>query len=790
MAVPFHHLRYSVGIWCLLAGSALASSAAWAEAPVAVEASSKGKVAHTVMGRHVLHKSPLAQRGRLNVARHDETHALSVLPRGGSTPVPAAAAPQNVQTSKTPLSAAKENADQPEMILVKARRREQMLVRSGGQLGVLGDKKGLDVPFNIHSYTSSLILNQQSQTLGQVLQNDPSVRTTYGYGNFSELFVIRGLPVYGDDVAINGLYGITPRQLVSPQLYDQVQVLNGASAFINGAAPGGTSIGGNINLQFKHAGDDPLMRVTGDYTSSAMGGGSVDMGRRFGENKQFGIRFNAAGMDGQTSIDHERRHSVALGLDTDWHNDNTRISLDINYQNQNVQQGRGGLLLSSALTSVPKPVAPSHNWGEAWSYEDMSYVFGMLNVEHDLNKHITLYGSFGGLSGSEEGNYSSLTVNDAGTGAGNTGFLYVPYRQTNESTRGGVRAHFNTGPVKHEVNAGGSSLWEDTATAWGWGASQASNLYAPTQTALPEITLKGGNLKNPQRNNFTRLYSLFFSDTMSFWHDRVALTAGFRYQNILTNAYNYTSVVQQHYNRDAITPIVGLVLHTTKHSSLYFNRVEGLAAGPQASGSNVVNLGQIFAPTRSVQYEIGGKYDIGRFSASLAFYRLTQPNSYVAPYGSTGQGIFTVDGRQRNQGIELSLNGEVIKGLRFNGGTALIDAQQIKGNNAGKRAVGIPGYTINGNVEYDLPFVKGLTFTGRVTHTGSQWVNAANTQRIPNWTSFDLGARYTFLMAKRPTTVRFGVENLANSRYWASSYGGYLTEGMPRTFKFSVSTDL
>ncbi|MCT6836717.1 MAG: hypothetical protein M3036_03570, partial [Bifidobacteriales bacterium] len=73
-----------------------------------------------------------------------------------------------------------------------------------------------------------------------------------GYGNFSEVFIIRGLPIYGDDVAINGLYGITPRQLVSPQLYDSVQVMNGANAFLNGAAPGGTSIGGNINLQFKH----------------------------------------------------------------------------------------------------------------------------------------------------------------------------------------------------------------------------------------------------------------------------------------------------------------------------------------------------------------------------------------------------------------------------------------------------------------------------------------------------------------------------------------------------------
>ncbi|MFT8516611.1 MAG: hypothetical protein ABF673_06030, partial [Acetobacter persici] len=42
---------------------------------------------------------------------------------------------------------------QDESLLVTARRRNQMEVISGGQLGALGTKKGLDVPFNIRSYT-------------------------------------------------------------------------------------------------------------------------------------------------------------------------------------------------------------------------------------------------------------------------------------------------------------------------------------------------------------------------------------------------------------------------------------------------------------------------------------------------------------------------------------------------------------------------------------------------------------------------------------------------------------
>ncbi|MBE1723031.1 TonB-dependent receptor [Bombella apis] len=753
MVIPFRFSRRTVTLWCLLAGSMLTGHPVWAAGDEGREQTAKGQMAR-----------PGQPDGKADIR-------------------------------KKSVGKDRQQADAPpvETILVKARRREQMEVKLGGQAGVLGNKKGLDLPFNLRSYTSSMILNQQSQTLGQVLQNDPSVRTTYGFGNFSETFIIRGMPVYGDDVAINGLYGISPRQLISPQLYDSVQVLNGASAFINGAAPGGTSVGGNINLQFKHAGSEPLARLTGDYTSRGQGGGSLDVGRRFGRDDQFGIRFNAAGMDGQTSISGERRHSVALGLDTDWHNDDTRISLDINYQNQNVQQGRGSVVLNSGLTAVPRPTRPGRNWSQGWSYEDMHYVFGLLNVEHDLNSHVMLYGTFGGMTGHEEGNYDTVYVSDGLKGTGFGYGSYVPYQQTNESTRGGVRAHFRTGFLKHEVNAGGSALWSGASTGYAGGMVGDTSLYAPGVQAKPASV----HHVSATPATKTQLYSLFFSDTMSFWHDRIALTGGFRYQHILQNSYQYTPT---HYSRDAITPVVGLVVHVARHASLYFNRVEGLNQGLQAPARsslypNLVNAQQFLSPTRTVQYEVGGKYDIGRFSASLAFYRLDRPTGLVEDYGT--EQIFKASGRQRNQGIELNVNGEIIHGLRFNGGSALIQAKQVKGDYVGNRAVGIPGYTINGNLEYDIPFMKGLTLTGRVTHTGHQWVNVQNSLRIPNWTTYDLGARYTFMMTpKRPMTFRFGVENLTNSHYWASSYtafssvNGYLTQGLPRTFKASFSTDM
>lgn len=704
----------------------------------------------------------------------------------------------HAQTAPTPSAKAATSAPKAasdEQIVVTAQRRNRMEVTQGGQLGALGNKKGLDVPFNIRSYNASLILNQQSQTLGEVLENDPSVRTTYGYGNFSELFVIRGFPVYGDDVSIDGLYGITPRQLVSPQLYDSVQVLNGASAFLNGAAPGGTAIGGNINLTFKKAADAPITRLTGDYTSNGQGGGSIDLSRRFGPADQFGARINVAGLSGQTPIDHETHHAVAVGGAFDWRSPDhrTRVTLDIAYQNQGVDWGRPAIFLAPGLKSVPRPPSPSGNYGQPWTFTELNYIFGKLGIEHDFSDHVMGYVDFGGLGGNEKGNYSTLTVTNPLTGAATNGNLYVPFVQTNESARGGLRLHLRTGPVRHEINLGGSSIWSETDTAYALASGRIlSNLYHPNYVARPNQTVIGGNIADPRKNRDLLNYSLFFSDTASFLDDRVSLTGGFRYQNILNNGFGYAlNTPKTTYNRDTITPVVGLVLHVTRHASVYFNRIEGLSPGPSTTGS-VVNIGQIFPPYKTTQYEAGAKYDIGTLSASLALYTLSQPNALTQPLGTTGQSIFTVDGKQRNQGIEFALNGQIVHGLRFNGGATIIDADLKRtagGLYDGNRAVGVPGYTINGNLEYDLPFLEGATVVGRVVQTGHQWADQANTLRLPNWTRFDLGARYTFLAARHPLTARFGVDNVGNRRFWASSFGGYLLQGEPRTYKLSLTAD-
>ena len=113
-------------------------------------------------------------------------------------------------------------------------------VARGGRLGVLGNQDIMDVPFNMTSYTSKTIEDQQARTIADVLINDPSVRTGQAFGTAAQTFVIRGNVLFSDDIGFNGLYGILPRQLPSTEIMERIEVFKGASAFLNGVSPGGS----------------------------------------------------------------------------------------------------------------------------------------------------------------------------------------------------------------------------------------------------------------------------------------------------------------------------------------------------------------------------------------------------------------------------------------------------------------------------------------------------------------------------------------------------------------------
>lgn len=689
-------------------------------------------------------------------------------------------------------------------IIVQAQRQNQTVVIAGGNVGVLGDKPALDVPFNVRSYSEALILNQQPDTLGEVLENDPTVRTTLGFGISGEVFVIRGFPLSSDDVGFDGLYGIAPRQLVSPELLSSVQVINGASAFLNGAAPGGSGAGGSVNILPKRA-DRDLTRVTLGYTSAEHFSGAFDIARRLGSDGEWGVRLNGAARRGDIAIDDEFHSAYVLGGSVDYRDGAFRASLNVNYQRLRQSHWRPKITVSTAIPQAPDADV---NYGQPWSAIETEDVFGTASLEYDVADNALVYARFGARDGREDQVTSSFTLLDPATGAGSGGGSFVPRTDNNESATAGFRVKLKGGRISHEVNVGVAASWQVNRNAFDFfGGTFANNLYEPVEVARPASGFVGGNIDDPFPIGRTRVASAFASDTVGLWDDRILVTGGLRLQHIRMKSYAYgDGSFSGEYDEDAVTPVVGVVVKPAPFLSLYANRIEALEPGATApvsvidpgSGATlpVANAGEVLPPYKSVQYEFGGKMAMGRFNAALAFFQIDKAlSAYSVDTANPGEVRFGDFGVQRNRGVELTLDGEPVDGLRFIGGVAVNDPKLRRtqgGLNEGNDAAGIPDWTANANVEWDLPFVPALTLTGRVVHTGSQAADQANTLRIDDWTRFDLGVRYVALVADKPMTLRFSIDNVADERYWASafsSFGTQLLQGTPRTFKASVSFD-
>ena len=667
-------------------------------------------------------------------------------------------------------------------------------VARSARLGVLGDQPISDVPFSVTSYTAKTIADQQARTLGDVLLNDAAVRQSAGFGNFSQVFTIRGLPLNTDDISYNGLYGVLPRQIVTTEALERVEVFKGPNAFLNGVAPQGSGIGGAVNLVPKRAEDTPTRHVTLDYATGANLGGHLDLGKRFGEDNRFGARINLAQHDGGTGVHDEAQHSTLLALALDYRGERLRLSTDLGYQKERINQGRA--VIYPTGTKVPHAPSARDNYSQDWTWSQLEDTYGMVNAEYDLDDNWTLYAGAGAKHTRENGEYSSLYVSDdSGTARG--GYLYPPHDEDNKSAMAGLNGRFATGPVSHRVNFGLSGMWGEQRSAYKaiTAANRFdSNLYHPVKVPRPTNTYSGSDLHDPRIVGKNRIKSAAVSDTLGLFDDRVLLTVGVRRQSIGVDGWaTATGVRNANYDESVTTPVYGLVIKPWEHVSFYANRIEGLAQGPTAP-SSVSNANEVFPPKRSKQVEAGVKLDWNSFGATLGVYRIEQPNSTTFREAGASKDTFSMDGEQVNKGVELNVFGEPIEGLRLLTGAVFMHTEldnTANGRNDGNRAPGVPRFQYNLGADWDVPGIAGAALNARVLRTGGQYVNTDNSLSIPAWTRVDLGGRYSFKMDDKLVTLRANVENVANKAYWASAStsNNYLTQGTPRVLRLSASVD-
>ncbi|MFZ8168483.1 TonB-dependent receptor [Alteromonas macleodii] len=666
-------------------------------------------------------------------------------------------------------------------------------VSRGGRAGILGNLDMMDSPFASTNFTADIIREQQARSIADVLQNDPVVRVAKGFGNFQELYVMRGFPVYSDDMTYNGLYGVLPRQYVAAELSERVEVFRGASAFLNGAAPGGSGLGGSVNIVPKRAGDDPLNRVTLGYESQGHWYGAADVSRRFGDDSQStGVRANFVQRGGETSIDNQDRELSVAAIGIDHDSDNFRLSLDLGYQDHQVDSPRPAVTPGSAIPEAPDS---DTNFAQEWTYTNERQFFGAVRGEYDFTDNITAWAAYGFRSGEEDNVFANPRQAEANGD-------FSAYRFDNvrndeiRSGEVGLNIEFKTASVGHTIITSAStfSLESENAYAFSDFSGFAGNIYNPVTATMPDADFFiGGDLSNPLITEKTDLSSFALADMISFNDGKVLLTLGGRVQNIETRTFDYnTGDELSGYDESQFTPVVGIVYKSSEQVSYYANYIEGLLPGevaPASSGGEPIeNAGEVFDPYCAEQIEVGVKYDAGQYGGSLSVFNTSKQSSIVE------DNVFSTDGEQQNQGLELSVFGMPTSNLRVLGGFTWLDAEMTKtqdGTLDGKTAIGVPDLQANINLEWDVDALPGLTVDARAAYTSKQYASADNSLEVDASNRFDLGVRYSFLAGMTDITLRARVDNVFDNNYWASVGGfpgsNYLVLSEPRTFRLSAS---
>ncbi len=637
-------------------------------------------------------------------------------------------------------------------------------VAEGARLGLMGNQSVMDTPFNVTSYTSELIKNQQARTLADVMANDPSVRFTTSSGHAYENFRIRGFDVNQNDVAINGMYGLAPMGRTPVEFVERVEVLKGPNALFSGMAPSG-AVGGTVNLVTKRATDTPTATFGVDWLSDGQLGTTIDAGRRFGARNEWGARVNGSFSDGATTLDGQSRKREFLSAGLDYRGSALTASIDA-YHSQ--ESFTGGTPAMFWFASPVVPVAPDpriNQFSTAYGSIQSNAVMGQ--AEYRFNEHVSAFAGVGRRDSDQSGLINGTHARQIQPNGDFTGQIVGQRAYTDATTaEGGLRTRFKTGSVGHELVLQASYLKLEDGSATGPASVFRSNIYNPITPVMPALP------GNPPKTSENTLTSLALVDTMSFLDDKLRVTGGVRNQRVKTSNFDRMGKTTARYDEDAVTPAVAVVVKPWGPDlSFYANYVEGLSKGDSVTDTTATNFGEVFAPYKTKQKELGVKWNAGTFTNTLALFEIDKP--MLVTEGSPARPTYADGGEKRVRGVEWNTFGEIAQGVRVLGGVTYTQGTQVKtsyGRYNGNTAVGAPRWQVNTGMEWDTPWVPGLTLTGRVQATSRQYADSANNIEIPGWGQVDLGARYATKVNGRDVVLRLNVNNVFNKYYYAGIF--------------------
>jgi iron complex outermembrane receptor protein len=664
------------------------------------------------------------------------------------------------------------------------------------QAGTFRNARVMDTPLTITILPRTLLDAQQASSIGDALKDSAGVSYSQTNPAVTSNISIRGIPVDNRaNYRMNG--GLPIVNLIDLPLEDKdrVEVLKGVSSLYYGF----TTPSGVVNVVMKRPTADPLLAlsVTGNQYGSY--GGAVDASHRF-INDTLGVRVNAAGGQIDTGVDRVLGHRALGAVAIDWNPiDALTVRLDAEYIQKKMTETpiiqvnltKGVTVAGQKLPALPDP---THNLGAQWMTANAHEQNAMGHIEWRMTNHWSIMAEAGRSHELRDRNLGIFTNYNLATGNGLSatvpplGIRLAPgTTYENQSYRAELAGAFRTGPLEHQLSLGSSYNLRIQNNVRQSIVNVAQNLYNPVDFApIPEPTV----LKVSKAPIHDKGLYAFDKVSYSTWVD---VLLGFRHTNYESQTIVFAPASTSTYAVKNNSKSGGIVFKPDPRLSTYVTYLEGLEEGGTAPLA-ALNNGTILPAGITKQKEVGVKgKPIDSLLLALSYFDIERPSAFT-----NAANIYVQDGRTTYKGLDFSATGEIGSQvsllLNLMTETSRID-NTSNPLSLGARPENTPKFTAAEFAE-NRPSIPGLGILGLtagVVFVGNRPidnVSGPNTLFIGGYTTYDIGARYSFPLSGSLMNARLKVENLTNKRYWSGTGTDYLAEGLPRTLKFEFDVSL
>ncbi len=646
-----------------------------------------------------------------------------------------------------------------------------------------------DIPQTITVVPQSVIGEQVAVTLRDVLRNVTGISIQAGEGGVpaGDNLSIRGFSAR-TDVFVDGVrdFGGYSRD---PYNVEQVEVAKGPSSSFAGRG----STGGSVNLVSKYAKPGAVHAASLGFGSAEYKRGTLDLNQPFATANgaaRLTAMFTDTDTPGRDEVASRRwgvSPSLSFGLGTP-----TRFTLGYSHLDQDNQPDYGlpwvpantNPELQAFGDDVP-PVDFSNYYGlTTRDYEDTRTDLTTARLERDLGPAFTLraVGRYGRTRRDSVITAPRFVSVNTSTDL-NRQLQSRDMKDTISVGQLDAIARFGTGPVGHALAFGLEAARETSVNFLRTGpTAPVADLFDPDPTAPYAGPITRSGAVNDGAADSLAFYAF---DTAKV-SEKLQVTGGLRWDRFDVT-YDQTAVggalTSFESDDDMLSGRVGVVYKPSPRGSVYAGY--GTSFNPSAEGLTLTAATATLEPEKARSYEVGSKWDVasGRLAVTAALFRTEKTNART-PGVNPGDPPTVLEGRQKVDGIELGLTGQVTRRWSVFSGYTFMDSEVLESNTPAE--VGQP---VNNTPRHSFSLWTTVQLPGGFEAGGGAWYvgerTNANTglRHAPGYWVIDATAART---VSRNLTLRLKGSNLGDERYIDRVGGGHFVPGPGRSVLLSA----